>query len=332
MPPTARPLPNALGARFSVAQAAQADVPRRRLRAKDLASPFHGVRRRIDSNLLSTTDADDTPFAIDRRIRAEVLERARDYAVIMAEGAFFCGRTAAVIHGLPVAHGDELEVAVLSPRRAPRGRGIAGRRVAEHLAVVTPLDGLAITSPTTTWTMLGRDLSERELIIVGDAIVRVPRDDFGGAHPNLALATPRQLRAALQTVPGAPGRRRLESASGRVRVGSASPLETDYRLDAESAGLPIPLLDHEIRHQGRLLGISEIVYREQRTVVEVEGDHHRTSRMQWDRDLAKYRAYADAGWEVVRLSARNIRGAHADGPAIVRRTLLRRGWDGAPPV
>lgn len=328
MPRTAHPLPETLGARFSVAQAARADVSRRRLRAKDLDSPFHGVRRLRVEQTASDEDADAGALAIDRRDRARVLDLARSYALIMSPHAFFCGRTAAVILGLPVRHGDELEVAVLSPGRAARGRGIRGRRVAEHLASVDLRDDLPLTTPAMTWAMLSRDLTERQLIVVGDAVVRIPRDEFGHPHPELALATPAELRAAVEAGPRPPGTRRLSAALADIRVGSASPLETEFRLDAEASGLPEPRLDQEIRQDGRLLGISEFVYAQYRTVVEVEGDHHRTSRMQWDRDLAKYRAYAEAGWEVVRLTSRNIRGERPDAVAIARRALLRRGWDG----
>ena len=72
------------------------------------------------------------------------------------------------------------------------------------------------------------------------------------------------------------------------------------------------------------IGITEFVYRRQRVVVEVEGDHHRTSRAQWNRDIDKYAAYAAEGWEVVRLTSRHVRGGQAT--PIVSQVLRRRGW------
>ncbi|MNT96280.1 hypothetical protein D3C72_2383360 [compost metagenome] len=74
------------------------------------------------------------------------------------------------------------------------------------------------------------------------------------------------------------------------------------------------------------MGISELVYRDQRLVVEIEGDHHRVDRKQWDRDIDKYADYAAAGWEVVRLTSTHIRGDSSRATAIVRAALLRRGW------
>jgi hypothetical protein len=76
------------------------------------------------------------------------------------------------------------------------------------------------------------------------------------------------------------------------------------------------VLDAEIRDaSGRLLGIADALYKRYAVIVEIEGDHHRTSREQWLRDLQKHAAYAAAGYELVRLGARQIRGRGADGAA-----------------
>lgn len=188
------------------------------------------------------------------------------------------------------------------------------------------VDGFAVASPASTWAMLATDLSVRELVHVGDALVRVPRDEFARPRRDLALCSIENLRAAVDA-----GRRRgverLRDAVGAVRVGSASPLETDCRLDAAANGLPEPALDVEIRDaRGRLLGVTEIAYPEFRVLVEVEGDHHRTSRAQWNRDIDKYAAYAAEGYEVVRLTSEHIRGARPRAASVIRDALIRHGW------
>ncbi|MFT4221182.1 MAG: hypothetical protein QM611_11810 [Microbacterium sp.] len=297
-------------------------VTPRRLRAKDLHTPFRGVR----AVPTAAAEPDDTPLARDRAARDHVLLLGRAYAEVMPPHAFFVGRTAAVALGLPTAHGEDLEVGVLAPSRAPRRAGVRGIKVAPTLVSVRKHEGLRMSSPASTWAMLARECSVRELIVIGDAVVRVPRDRRGDAHPERALATIEQLRSAAAAGPRR-GVQRLREALERIRVGSASPLETEFRLDAEDAGLPTPELDVPIRDaNGRLLGISEIVYRELRIVVEIEGDHHRTSRAQWNRDLEKYAAYAAAGWEVVRLTSTHVRGAKRQGVSITHDALRRRGW------
>jgi hypothetical protein len=328
MPQQPSQLPATLGNAFTREAALRAGVSARRLRAKDLRSPYFRVRQRLESGGDDGTGGDlaDAPLARDRAFRAHVWQLAQAYCLVMPRQAFFSGRTAAVLFGLPVAHGERIEVAIPAPARSPRGRGVRGVQVRPELVSLRDVDGLPVSSPASTWAMLARELSVRELVIVGDAILRIPRDDRGRPQPNLQLATIEHLRSAIDAGPRR-GIGRLREAIEHVRVGSASPLESDYRLDAAAAGLPEPELDVEIRDmRGRLLGITELAYPAYRTLVEIEGDHHRTDKWQWDRDIEKYTAYAAEGWEVVRLTARHIRGENSRAVARVAAVLERRGW------
>lgn len=323
MPIAPRPLPPDLADAFTCRAALAAGATPRRLRARDLETPFRGVRLRPPS---SAEIEDAGPLALDRAVRADVLRRAGAYALLMPPAAFFVGATAGVILGLGVPHGPKLCVGVPPPHRAPRRTGIHGVKLAPSQARIIERDGLRLTDTASTWATLAGRLGERDLVRVGDAAVRVPRDDRGRHRTEARLATIDDLRAAA-LVPGRRHRAALLRALDRVRVGSMSPLETDFRLDAEDAGLPEPELDVAIRTEsGRLLGISDLVYPGYRTVVEVEGDHHRTMRQQWNRDIEKYAAYAAQGWEVVRLTSTHIRGWQPQAVALVRAALLRRGW------
>lgn len=237
------------------------------------------------------------------------MRRIGAYEVVRRPHAFYAGRTALGIHGLPFAfeRAPLLSVAVYAPARAPRMAGVVGVTASRKLTTVVECESLPVTSPASTWAMLATELTVRELTILADAIVRIPRAEGGRPEPHRQGATPEQLRAAAMA-PRRRGRAKLLTALARARVGSMSVLESEYRLAAEEAGLPEPELDVEIRNErGRLIGIGDVVYRDARVVVEVEGDHHRTSRTQWDRDLEKYAAYGAAGWRVVRVTSRHIR-------------------------
>lgn len=313
---------------FTPTQARAAGVTARRLRARDLEHPYRGLmvvrpERPVEEE---RSEADATPFARDRAQRKALLRRAREYQPLMVSHAFFVGRTAGVLHGLPLDPPGELEVGVCAPHRAPRRRGIRGRKIAPGLVSVCEVDGLRVASPVSTWAMLASELSVRELVVIGDAIVHVPRDSWGRPQSTAALGTMAQLHTAIDAG-RRPGLHRLREAITSIRVGSASPLETEYRLDAETAGLPEPELDVQIRDaSGRLLGITEIVYRDFRVLVEIEGDHHRTSKAQWNRDIEKYAAYIADGWELVRLTSSHIRGANRRATEMVRAALMRHGW------
>ena len=327
MPRHPRRLPAALGAVFTPEQARAAGVTAGRLRARDLEHPHRGLLV-VTSNQSEHDDVGDdpVPFSRDRAQRAELLRRAHLYRPLMVKHAFFVGRTAGGIWGLPIDCSGDLEVGVPAPHRAPRRQGIEGRQIAPTLFSVREVDGLPLTSPAATWAMMAAELTVRELIVLGDAVVHVPRDSRACRRPDRALATVEQLRAATDAGPRrAVGR--LRDALERICTGSASPLETDYRLDAEDAGIPEPELDVEIRDaRGVLLGVTEFCHRDQRVLVEVEGDDHRTSRQQWRRDIEKYAAYVAHGFEVVRLTSAHIRGANPTATTIVRDVLIRRGW------
>lgn len=325
MPRLPEPLPDALGEAFSCADASAAGVSLKRLRALDHDIPFRGVRRRAGAGEAAATG----PLAEDHAARQRVLDRARAYAQIMSGHAFYCGRTAAVLWGTGALPSGELEVGVVAPERAPRRRGIRGRQLAPTHVEVRTLGGLRLSSPASTWAMLGRDAGVRELVRIGDALVRVPRGDRGRRRPEARLCTVDELAEAV-----AFGRRvgsaKLVEALSLVREGAMSPLETDFRLAVVGAGLPEPLLDQEIRDgSGRLAGIADAVWPEYRVIAEVEGDHHRTSRSQWARDIEKHTAYVALGFEVVRLTSAHIRPTGSAAVALVRGALRRRGW--SPP-
>lgn len=320
-------LPTALGTVFTAEQARAAGVTARRLRAADIEHPHRGLLRRVvEDPSVDEPDEATEPLARDRRQRTEMLRRARLYRPLMVAHALFAGRTAAGIWGLPVDCSGELEVAALAPHRAPRRRGITGRQIAPGLVTLREREGLRVASPASTWAMLADDLVTRELIVVGDAVVHIPRDEWGRRRPERALATMSHLRAAVAAGP----RRhvgRLRDALDFIRTESASPLETEFRLDADEAGLPGHALDVEIRDGGgRMLGVTEIAYPEFRVLVEIEGDHHRTSRHQWNRDIEKYAAYVAEGYEVVRLTSTHVREGDRAGVKIVRGVLVRHGW------
>lgn len=258
-------------------------------------------------------------------MRRAILERARTYALVAPEGSFFVGTTALAVHELPLPRGADarpLEVGIRAPLHAPRGRGVRGVKVSRRLVRTVEREGLTVSDAASTWALSASVRRLRDLVVLGDALIRVPRDEYARRHPERRLATIGELRAAA-VVPWRRSRDALLAALDLMREGSMSPLETDFRLAAGAAGLPEPELDVEIRDDaGRLIGVSDLVYRAHRVVVEIEGRHHNTSDAQWNRDLDKYAALADAGWEVVRLTSRHVRPGRR-GVEIVAAALGR---------
>ena len=317
--PRPAPLPASLGAAFACGDALALGVTRGRLRAADLVRPHRGVRV---APFIDPHPDDDRPGAIDRRRRRALMHRIAGYECTRRPHTFYAGRTALGIFDLPFAAASPLVVGAFGREHPPRAEGVIGIWSSPALVTTVIFDGLPVSSPASTWAMLAGELSERELTVLGDAIVRIPRGRGGRPEPERQLATIEHLRAAAMA-PRRRHRAKLLRALARVRVGSMSVLESEHRLNAADAGLPEPELDVEIRDErGVLIGIADLVHHRARVIVEIEGDQHRVSRAQWNRDLEKYAAYAALGWQVVRLSSTHVRSRGRD-VELVRAALAR---------
>jgi hypothetical protein len=295
-----------LGESFSVATAMRAGWTRYRLSADGLERPFHGVRS-------------VSPFDAESREDRDVhVARLRAYATVMGAGSFFTHVSAAVAWGLPLPLATAeraLDVGVFSPARLGRAAGTRGHEVAPRLATVVPhpVHGFLIADPASTWAMLGAVLRDPyDLIAAGDAVVRMPQ------HPDDpdALATLSQLHHVT-----AAGRRvgidNLRRALPSIRTGSASPKETHTRLALVDAGLPEPVLAHEVFDEaGSFVARLDLAYPERRVAVEYEGEHHMTDPAQWAKDIARYERLAALGWTVIRVTKDDLR--------LHRRALVAR--------
>jgi very-short-patch-repair endonuclease len=114
--------------------------------------------------------------------------------------------------------------------------------------------------------------------------------------------------------PGRRGIRRARAALELVDAGAESPKETWLRLVLRRAGVPPLQTQIEIYDDhGYLIARADMGWEDIRLAIEYEGDHHRTDRSQFARDINRYELLTKMGWIVVRVTAK-------DRPAdIVRR-------------
>jgi hypothetical protein len=310
------PLPSDLGDRFHVRDALTRGASRGRLRAADLARPFRGVRVRRSSE---SAEDDGDGASIDAQHRA----RALAFAPLLTAHEFFSHVTAAVLIGLPLpawlVASSDVHVGVLAPHRSPRATGVIGHQAVPSLTNVCRdlATGLPITSPATTWAMLGALLPDvRDIVAVGDAVVRDWRVDA-------PLGTPAELDAALQA-----GRRlgvgRLRLARPQIRTRSASRPETWTRLILTDAGCPEPELNHDVYLDGWREACVDLAYPRARIAIEYEGEHHLIEAEQWARDIRRYERLAAAGWLVIRVTRAELFGTPEVFVRRVRAALAAR--------
>ena len=95
-------------------------------------------------------------------------------------------------------------------------------------------------------------------------------------------------------------------------------METRLRFVARDAGLPEPVLQHPLDDARGRIGWFDLAWPERRLIAEYDGDGHRTSTWQYERDIERFdRAHA-IGWHVLRVRARGV----LRDPATTRERLL----------
>ena len=213
----------------------------------------------------------------------------------MKPGQFFSHVTAAALYGFPLPFAlvdrGPLHVSALAPAYPPRARGIVGHRLT---AAGAPLEkrGLRALPPAETWAQLGTALTHEQLVMAGDFLVR-------RKYP---LCTMPMLAAVVAAADGVPGIRAVRTALVDVRPKTDSPQETRLRLLIVKAGLPEPVIGHQvIDADGYFVAVPDLCYVTERIAIEYEGDVHRTDAATYADDIRRRERLEDAGWLVIRV-------------------------------
>ena len=288
------------GAAFFTPAARAAGVPPHRFRARDLESPFRAVRAPVGS----TSDL----IALCRAYR----ERAGD-------DEFFSHVTAARLWRLPLPHAlkarSELDVSVFAPSHPPQTAGVHGHRISKPVPLRV-VAGLTVAPPIETWIQLGSVLSGDALVVATDGMLRRKQ----------TLATIDDLTAALNGGYRRPGVRLLQAALGEARAGTDSPQETRSRLIIVRAGLPEPVIGHEVFNQrGDFVGTPDLAYPRFRIAFDYEGDGHREDIQTFNDDIERAELFQDALWRYVRITRDHVNNPHRL-VSRVRAVLHERGW------
>jgi hypothetical protein len=292
-------LPRCLNpAGFTVEAARLAGVTRKRLQSSDLDAPFHGVRV-----------AAGAPHGVE--------EMARAYSAVMPTGRFFSHVTAATLLGLPLptyaVRSARLHVSAVAPDRAPQGAGIAGHTVFNRPELWL-VGGLAVQNPLSTWCELAPLLGLDDLIALGDHLLGVLNPPYAIEH----------LRTAAAERSGHRGIRRLREALELVRPRVESRQETRLRLLLVRSGLPEPETNVYLPlHYQRQRVRGDLVYLQYRTLIEYDGEQHRTNDVQFARDVDRLDSVMAEGWRVIRVFKGS---ADSEVVARVEQALRSRGW------
>lgn len=269
---------------------------------------------------------------------SDLVTLCRAYLTVMNPAHAFSHRTAAQLYGLPLPRYADipslLEVSAPRPLRRPRGAGILGHDIgpevweAGDLTLQDHPRGeliiLPTLSPELVWVQLAATLDHRDLVALGDAIVTVQ-------HPSVeafgTLSTAMKLNDAATRWAGRRGAVAAARAIQHVRVGPLSRPESLLRLMMVEARLPHPEINiHIDDDRGAQIAMVDIAWPAWRTIVEYEGDGHRTSVGKFRSDIDRFGRLADANWAAHRAHAGHVFGDPNELLARIANSLESHGW------
>lgn len=283
------------GKAHAVQDAHKLGLAEHHLRAKTVDHPYRGV------------------WGIDLKLDS-ITERCRAYLPRMKTGDAFAHATALELYRVPVSIVFESnELHVTSTRRTrPRIPGVIGHR--EKHVRIREIDGLPVTSVADAWCSVASDLPLDQLVILGDLLTTGVRQ---GRKP-VPWCSADQLRTAVKRRRSARGMGRAREALELIRPGAESVQETRLRLLLEREGFPnlavgvmaCDAFGRPVLSDGRPIH-PDLADAELMIATEYEGEHHRTDRDQWQRDIRRIRALEAAGWIVIRVAVADLRDPRA---------------------
>jgi uncharacterized protein DUF559 len=211
--------------------------------------------------------------------------------LVISDGAFVCGLTAAWIYGTD-AQDRRAELVWVGHRTGNRLRNRAGCLTREITVTdddLTVIDGITITTALRTAFDCGRWLALVESVVVADTLAHA------GGLTVADLAEYTRNHRALRGV------RQVDRVIDLMDPLSESPMETRVRLLIVLAGLPRPQSQLIVTDLlGRFVARADLGYDVHRLIVEYDGAFHWEQRREDDR---RREAMRGLGWTVLVFSA-----------------------------
>ncbi|MGZ8737435.1 MAG: DUF559 domain-containing protein [Nocardioides sp.] len=262
--------------------------------------------RRIFRGVFISAEVPDSPF-----VRAEAA------LVLHPPTAFASHTTAALLYDLPVPVDPRVHVTVPTDKDR-RSRPEIRNHVTSKMPRVVMWRGLRVSHPFRMFVELASTLSLVDLVVVGDALVKLFRVPAEQLVEECRASTDHHAATALR-------------AARYVRDDVDSPMETRLRMLIVLAGLPEPEVNHKIRDKrGRVLRRLDLSYPALRLIVEYDGRQHIEREQNWDSDLARREEFDDEGWRILVVTAKGIYRQPGRTLARVHKALRARGCPDLP--
>ncbi len=190
---------------------------------------------------------------------------------------------------------DDAEIHVSVRRRQDRRKRDGIRCHLAHLSAEVVIHrGKRVSSPAQTFLDMAKALGLVDLVILGDSLV------------HRELISPVELRRAADHWRGHKAIHARRAAS-LVRSGVESPMETRLRLLMVLAGLPEPVIAHEVVRADAPRRIRfDLSYPGLRLAIEYDGRQHADNREQWLHDIDRREGIDELRWRLIIVTSAGI--------------------------
>ena len=214
--------------------------------------------------------------------------RTNIYAAWLWSGrrGIVAGRAAAALHGAKWLD-DVTPIEIVGPFNHPPP-GIIVRRERIGVEDLVDLGGLRVTNPARTAFDLARHLPRGVAVAHLDAL---------SAATGLTAA---QVTPLIDRHKGTRRVRQCQTALSLMDGGAQSPKESWLRLVLIDAGLPRPVTQIRVT-DGQFVAYLDMGWEAPMVALEYDGDHHRTDRTQYVKDIRRAEMVNRLGWQVIRV-------------------------------
>jgi hypothetical protein len=255
-----------------------------------------------------------------QRVTASVLAPAglgltaavRDRAALLAvPGSVLAGPAAARIWGLPVR--DTRTFLVVAPGTHPKfdGACLIYDRLDQYEVWIR--DGATVTSRPRTVVDCLRILDERDSLRLLERSLQERWIDLDG------------LTERVRGLVGRRGTPRLVELVGKIADGSRSAAERLMIRLLDRAGIKGWAANGVLRDDRGVIGVGDLVFREARVVIEVDGWAFHISPDRFQRDRERQNRLVAAGWTVLRFTWRDL--TERPGYVVATIRLILAGQD-----
>lgn len=216
--------------------------------------------------------------------------RARACWLRSRRRGILAGFSAAALHGARWIDPARPATMIDTNRRPTAGVKVWWERIERD--EVSTVDGMQVTTSART----ALDLARRYPLDVAVAAI----DALGRA----VELQPADVELLLDRYRGRRGMKDARAALELIDDGAQSPKESWLRLLLISAGLPPPQTQIAVRDEwGYAAAYLDMGWEDLKIAVEYDGDHHRTDRFQYVKDIRRLEMLERMGWIVIRVIA-----------------------------